>query len=288
PGYHNAFNPTIMDKGGEILLAARFSSTKIGIVRLNQQFQVIGRPQLLPIPSLFFPNKFGNVEDPRLVRVGDDILLVFNEMKRIQLNYRNEMRVVKLIDMGGKFAIEETRSLLPPEKYASILRQKNWTPFNYAGQLHLGYSITPHVILVPTLNGSTSVAETETPNTWIWGPLRGGTPAELVDDKYLTFFHSVCFYKSPYSKQNTLLHFFFGACLFNSEPPFEIEKISPHPIFSKKLYETRHFEPKVIVYPAGLIVREDHILLSYGVNDHKMFIARLNKEKLLKSLKPIR
>ncbi len=61
--------------------------------------------------------------------------------------------------------------------------EKNWTPFDYYGNLLLSYSIAPHRVLFPHLGSGYCELFSEAPTShrWKWGELRGGTPAILVD-----------------------------------------------------------------------------------------------------------
>lgn len=103
------------------------------------------------------------------------------------------------------------------ENEVNVRHQKNWSPFDFCpsctfrnghalpfpapvanASLLFVYSIQPHVVVEPQ---ATEVAgemtaevvfKTATVNTsfWQWGEMRGGTPALLVGDRYLSFFHS--------------------------------------------------------------------------------------------------
>jgi hypothetical protein len=64
---------------------------------------------------------------------------------------------------------------------------------------------------------------------WKYGEARGGTPSLLIDTpygpRYVAFFHSQCKCALP-----SILTYYFGAYLFNAEPPFEITHMTPEPI----------------------------------------------------------
>lgn len=72
--------------------------------------------------------------------------------------------------------------------------------------------------------------------TWTWGwPLRGGTPAQLIQSpygpKYLTFFHS-----SGRVLSANIQTYFAGAYLFDPSPPFAITHVTRAPIVSNAMY----------------------------------------------------
>ena len=123
----------------------------------------------------------------------------------------------------------------------------------------------------------------------MWGPLRGGTQAQLVDGQYLGFFHSY------FIDSRKVAWYLMGAYTFEAEPPFRITGISPYPILFDGIYET---EPKntscldkYIIYPAGFVTEERDgkkvIQVTCGENDSAIKVVSFDQEQLLKSLKKI-
>jgi predicted GH43/DUF377 family glycosyl hydrolase len=171
-------------------------------------------------------------------------------------------------------------------------REKNWTPFIHEDKLLLAYTIDPHLIFRPFLDGSEeceTVAKSYPSSIWEWGEIRGGTPAiQLSDDYYLGFFHSSILLNSVHSNNIPILHYFIGAYLFSTKPPFEIKYISPEPIIGNNFYHGAiykpYWHPVRVVFPCGLIIHNEEVWISYGKQDHEIWIAKLDKRKLLADL----
>ena len=82
----------------------------------------------------------------------------------------------------------------------------------------------------------TSLITDDAHKFWDFGESRGGTPALRIHTpygpKYLTFFYSQVLGPSPASWLKT---YYFGAYLFDAEPPFAISHSTPHPIIPQCL-----------------------------------------------------
>lgn len=109
-----------------------------------------------------------------------------------------------------------------------------------------------------------------------------------IDDKYyLSFFHS-CIKMTTVHAADTL-HYFIGAYTYSLQPPFEILQMSQEPIIGKNFYHGKtykpYWHPVCAVFPCGYICENDKITLFYGRQDHEIWIAILDKQGLLESLK---
>jgi len=122
------------------------------------------------------------------------------------------------------------------------------------------------------------------------GDPRGGTPAVLIDTvhgpRYLTFFHSQCKCSIGY-----ILTYYMGAYLFDSQPPFAITHWTPDPIIPKPIYdESNGWAFKAIdyiVFPVGLLVRNDTCYVSMGRNDNSGWIMKANVAGLVSTMVPV-
>lgn len=295
--YPIAFNPSIIRFQEKLLLSFRvipdrkdvFTSC-IGLVWLDEDFNPVTRPQLLD--TTCGSNIPSRSEDGRLIQVGDQLYLVYCDNRDVKIT-RGGFRVyvAKLDFDGATFTLQDVQALKEFEWASVNVREKNWTPFDYNGSLLLTYSMTPHRIVYP-IPGST-VCETisETPNDlpWLWGIPRGGTQALSIDENhYLSFFHSSVQMPSKQSQGVPKLHYFMGAYIFEKKPPFEIIKISLDPIIGRDFYTgptyKPYWHPVQVVFPGGFIFDTDHIWVVYGKQDHELWVAKLNKKELMKSL----
>ena len=294
--FPNAFNPSIVKIESGYLLTFRYCPNRkqdnfsyIGIVKLNKNFKPISSPQLLDA-------RFNNTEipsqceDSRIFRLNNKLYIIFNDNPEVSLptiKQRRDMFLSELQEKDGQFFLSPPLKLIHEHKYDEVLWQKNWVPFEWNGNLLLSYSISPHDILIANLEtGICSPYYTSSMNfSWKFGILRGGTPALLVDGKYLAFFHSAMMAESPVSKGKKMYHYYMGAYTFSAEPPFTILKMTPTPINGKKFYTKSKLEKKII-FPCGFVVSDNIIYVVYGKDDREIWIATINKKLLRKSMVP--
>lgn len=119
----------------------------------------------------------------------------------------------------------------------------------------------------------------ERPEFWSYGNPHGGTPSVLIKTKYgpryLNIFHS----QGKYSI-NYILTYFMGAYLFEPIPPFRITHVTPNPIIPNSFYnETYGWAYRAIdyiVFPMGMVMRDDVLYLSSGRNDRSGWMATMN------------
>jgi hypothetical protein len=209
--------------------------------------------------------------------------------------------------------------ILPP--YMDIRNpqstQKNWVPFSYDDSICFFYSVNPPIVLRVLADPADAdmedgirtelVSGGNTTVRWLYEIMRGGTPAVYDADigGYITFFHSHLRYElhelSNGSETLTVcpricdmkseLLYYMGACVFAAQPPFSIQLVSAKPIVGPDFYKeyiinNRHSNRMSTVYPAGLMAQPDAFLVSYGVNDRSMRVARLDRRQLLQTLQP--
>jgi predicted GH43/DUF377 family glycosyl hydrolase len=237
-----------------------------------------------------------NAEDPRVVKVGGRLYLVYNSLQPERPYYCRTMHVAELDENFS--AIHNTNLDIQEQPV-----EKNWVPFEYVEgtsdpHLYFEYSITPRKILRlsdPTTN-SVSPMRFLTGNPFQhlfwpgdWGPIRGGTPAIKIDGEYLAFFHSACVAKGS-------RWYLMGAYTFEGEPPFTITRISHYPIFFKGIYTSPAMNtgnPRLkCLYPGGFAIdktgERELIHIACGENDSAVKIVTLDKEALFKSMKNLK
>lgn len=293
--YPHAFNPSIVKSKQGFLLTFRHclapeepEVSYIGIIALDENLQPISRPQLLRTRSSRskIPSRS---EDARIFSFKDEIYVVFNDS--ISSEDRRDMFIARIgyNEANGQFSISKPRKLCYLEKYETRKIQKNWTPFEWQKTLLFIYTGNPHEIIYPDLHSGVckQLYSTSFMANWTWGEIRGGTPALLVDGEYLTFFHSMKHTASAASNGIPMYHYYMGAYTFSSEPPFEVQKLSPMPIIGKDFYTRSRLDKKVI-FPGGFAVSESYIYIAYGKDDRAIYIATIDKKKLKASLMPCR
>ncbi len=295
--FPNAFNPSIIKIDQGILLAFRYSPdleyepwiSYIGVVLLNENFEIVSKPQLLNsrIGNAKIPSQS---EDARLFSYKDKLYLIFNDNSDVYcptLWDRRDMFMAALSYNGQDFELSNPVKLIHTEKYPHRLWQKNWCPFVWQDTLLITYTINPHEVLYPSMKGSCySCYETVVDTGWNFGELRGSGSAQLVDDEYLSFFHSGIYTSSKASYDLEMWHYYMGACTFSADPPFQMTKITPLPIIAKGFYTPSTYEKRVIM-PGGFVVSDHCIYVAYGKDDCELWIATLDKEELKKAMVPV-
>ena len=250
----------------------------IGCVELDPNFS----PRAASFSPIDTQSNFS--EDPRIFHNGDHYFLVFNE----PVPNTKRLRGMR---MGEIDLTQKTLSPIISLNIHSRRVEKNWSPFVYKGKSHFIYSINPHRILEypslqpANLGAESLLSEADWPRA-LWGTPRGGTPAQLVDGEYLSFFHSA--FEDP----RGIIWYTMSAYTFEAAPPFRITRISPHPITFRGIYDSPHREianaQVRCLYPAGFVTDGDKIHLSCGENDSAVKIITIDTKALLKSLKSLR
>lgn len=184
--------------------------------------------------------------------------------------------------------------------------EKNWSPFEHIDEngvprLLFIQNTFPHRIVHANetdarfegkvLKGHIVCSTQFVNQYWPYGEPRGGTPAVLVNTKYgkkyLTFFHS-----SGNIVMKWLHSYFFGAYLFDPDPPFAISHITPHPIMPLEWYDQGvsgwSFKAiDYIIFPMGYIIRNGTIFLTSGRNDDQGWILKMDFDLLIDYLIPV-
>ena len=119
---------------------------------------------------------------------------------------------------------------------------------------------------------------------WRHGIIRGGTPAEYDADfdGYVAFFHSTLYHDSGRTRT-----YFMGCYIFAAQPPFALQLVSKGPLVGPAFYDDTHSRDGLrVIFPAGLLVTREAIVISYGRNDNGTRIVRFDRQKLAGTLGP--
>jgi predicted GH43/DUF377 family glycosyl hydrolase len=297
-GFPNTFNPSILKFDRGFILSFRYCPdlfflhhiSYIGIVLLDEEFNPISETQLVDtrLKSEKTPSQS---EDARLFFYRGRIFLLYNDNIDIVCPNKSDSRDMFMIELfykDNRFVFSAPLKLFCQEK-SSQFCQKNWVPFEWDKTLFLGYTISPHEILCPNLATGEcySVYKTEAPLKWNLGLLKGGTPALLEDGEYLAFFHSAAVEYLPPFEESGYWYYFMGAYTFSAKPPFQITKMTSHPIVGKGFYAPSVNGPKKVIFPGSFVVSDSHIYVAYGRDDSEMWIATLDKKKFRELLWPV-
>jgi len=301
PGHPDAFNPSIVRWEGSLLMSFRevskpcfpaipsASESSIGLVWLDDDFNPISDAYMLD-----FGSAISRAEDPRLLVVGNDLCIVYsNNTEEVATDCGFCMWIAKLLFYQDEFYLYDNWKLAYLDGEQHLKREKNWVPFDFNGRLCLSYRISPHKVFFTMYHSEIcyTLSESNTPVKWKWGELRGGTPAIDINGRYLSIFHSNIEIATTHSEGKVMPHYFMGAYLFSNQPPFEITHISSRPIIAKGFYSGEQYpyywRPTQVVFPCGILAKGNNIWITYGRQDHEIWVAKLDRVKLLMSLSPV-
>lgn len=197
-----------------------------------------------------FKNGF-HAEDPRLFIYNDELYLSYTDgyqMAQAKIN-------------PASLQAEESFYIDKPDKKRT---EKNWTFFDHQGKLLCVYQIAPHTIFEMNRANYSKVFETNFEHGWKWGIPRGGTSPVKHGDNYISFFHSAKDLPGGHRQ------YFMGAYIFEGKPPFKPLYISKEPIIAGEYQDDsmRRLSTKIyVVFPNGLIRKDNSWLVSFGYND---------------------
>lgn len=297
------YNPSIEIIGDQYLITFRadnFGQGLIGSVVYDKKFSQISEPILYDTNNALLPH------DSRLFYYNDQLHLIYSHAFFGNLTSldQTEMPPWELLTGMSQTLVQLNSDNLPRNyielNYGTAF-EKNWTPFEYIDEsgehnLYFIYTFNPFAVLCLTASGRIEQIVPATQNTTLkahwqkrWGFISGGTPARLVDNEYLTFFHS-------YFNVGKKKLYVMGALTFESKPPFRVKRISRYPIIFRECYSARNeyahpwgeSKIKYVLFPGGFVPAQrnnkDTFILACGENDLAIRIITINKKKLLKSL----
>jgi predicted GH43/DUF377 family glycosyl hydrolase len=299
------YNASIIEHGDGYILVFRqetqhvlcdicgYRQSQIKVVCLNKNFT-----QTTVVKTIDLPR---SPEDARIFSWQGQLFLTYNDDSMVHEHEGKKKKTLwhRRIFMGKldqENACLSEISQVPSGDINLISVEKNWIPFEFSegkGVLHYIYSVIPYTI-IKIEDGKCDVTKRnmfsdQCPwDTKVWGDIRGGTPARLVDGVYLTFFHS-----QKYNEKKKEWRYVMGAYIFEAFPPFKILAITPEPIQHKDFYTARHKVKSLhVIYPAGFAMEntdKGRILLhvACGENDSSIRIVTIDKDLLFASMVPI-
>jgi predicted GH43/DUF377 family glycosyl hydrolase len=273
------FNGSIVLYKGKLLFCCRadqkpwFDNIRLVVCELDFNFVPI--KDTIKLLNVGSDRGFYHVEDPRLVIINDRLNLIYGDGYRVyHAILKDDLRVEKWknITNFGLMGLKEHDT-----------REKNWTPFDYKGELAIIYSDAPRTIYFPYTG---KVIFSEQNIEWEFGQIRGGTPAIKWDNSYITFFHSALNEdKKTWFNGRT---YFMGAYIFNLTPPFKVTKITKIPLMKGEDSPKNPIAEVVkVVFPAGITQTHDSFFVSLGANDSSTGVLRVSKSLIAKILEPV-
>jgi len=210
-------------------------------------------------------------EDPRVVAAGNKFLVCYAHWQ--QGRVYTAQQAFAWFNAGWQFQSGFSIAYGGngwSEALAGPTHEKNWAPFFHEGVLHIQYGIVPHVVL--RADTPTSVRKYEsTPKAlpWAYGELRGGTPPLRVGNEYITFPHSAYAWRKHQKRYVT------GALAFQAKAPFALTRVAREPLLSGSEQDRIWKLGPPTAYAVGAVLDGPDILLSLGIGDERVAIARL-------------
>lgn len=172
--------------------------------------------------------------------------------------------------------------LSPEEVWCPEYRQragweKNWTLFEYCGELFCVYSIQPHIILHLHGHDAYPFCATDVKLPWSGGLLRGGASPVLVGDEFYHFFHG----RIPRDGVET---YNTGLITFEAKPPFRPRRITPRPLLWPDPTLRQSEDWANINFVCGAIMEGGIWKLSIGVQDRSIEIVEFDAADVERSL----
>ena len=228
---------------------------RIGICLLDKNLQPIKDSNVLLNVHSALKGYAANyhVEDPRL----------FEYQNELYLSYCDGYQMAQAKIDPENLQATESFYIRKPDLNRT---EKNWTFFEYDNTLFSVYDTQNQEIY--EMKGRDWVRKYKNPfPEWAYGYARGGTPPILVDEEYISFFHSSILVRL---KGRNVKQYYMGCYAFESKPPFKVTRMSKIPIIAGELVSNsipRLNNGIFVVFPSGVIRNEDSYDVSFGYND---------------------
>ena len=232
-------------------------------------------------PTVFWPantyEEFG-VEDPRITRIGDTFYITYVAVSRHGVvTALASTRDFKSFERHGiLFPPENKDVVLFPERiggeYYALHRPNAATPFTKpemwmatsSDLIHWGHH-------AQFLGGS---------EEWDIGRIGAGTPPIRTAGGWLTLYHG----NSKREEDRGIGIYSGGALLLDLDNPRKIIARSGRVFLPETKYELEGFVPNV-VFPTGLVPRDDTVLVYYGAADTYTAVVEFSLKDILNSVR---
>lgn len=276
---HGCFNAGIaaVPDSDELICVYRADEHSFVICTLDKDFNILpGRT----------PLGITNCADPRLIWIGEELLMVYSSYDTG--SYKNECIRGAVVAKLGVVSpnVKPVVSFQKPEPFRISMpgdvRQKNWTPFLLHNTIFLTASVKPHLIY--ELRGPGRFAqpcsESEWNSPWFSTEFfRGNTnPIQLDDGNFLGTFHTV-------QKDGKMHYYDNGLYVFEAKPPFKVVRCAIRTFLPAEAAVEPHFRKAgqiKVCFPVSMVRRgPEEVLISYGDNDSSVKILKTTVADLL-------
>lgn len=274
------YNPTVIEDGTVLKMVYRFHKgpvpTSLALAVINEQGEVLDNKELMSVEGR-------SQDDARFFRRSDGVFISWVDSAWPKVP---TTAVVKYARFEKDSLGEPVQPQVPKNDGTTI--QKNYVM--WGGDTNKGYaqfclySCTPRHVVYAMADGKVVDTFDTEPVKWNYGFARGGTPPLEYDGHLLRFFHS------RINSEPGLIpwRYFVGAYLMENKPPFKVVHVSQKPIIygsevddlNKDDRKSAKYRKQNVVFPAGVILRNGHWILSLGVNDCQCAVVKIKPEDL--------
>ncbi len=259
------------------------------IAEARKHYPYTSPARLVYNPTLFASGGgWGGSEDPRAVKIGDEIYITFN-----MFNGWDSMRVAYTSILGNdltdrKWNWQKFQYLSRPGD-----RQKNWVlfPEKFNGKFALFYNLDKgdptrvHIAYLDELDMYKAPSQKEAPDVhtlpdhpmaWHYRTRSACAPPIKTREGWLLFYHAMD--KSDPNRYKV------GALLLDLKDPTKVLYRAKNPLLEPDEWYENDWKPG-IVYVSGAVVKDGILFLYYGGGDKRIAVAYANLEEFLYKLK---
>ena len=265
--FDGAFNPSIIEQGGKILMAYRHQTkekpSSIAIAELNDKFRVRRNNPLI------VPNEISShsLEDPHLFMHGEKFMMSYTVAVYPMPPFRCVVEYGELKNTGeGWKLVSRFRPKHGKNDFSAL--EKNWCFFSNDGNI---YAIYKDGTVLQINEEKVERTFSHSKVDWKYGEKKGGCVIPH-NGKLLRFFHS----RTDDGEKPVYWHYRVGASLIDSRAPFNVISTTQEPVLTgTEEWCLSHYWKPNVVFPGSAIKSGEHVLLAYGMNDVACRIAKI-------------
>lgn len=236
------------------------------------------------------------IEDPRITKINDLYVMTYVSLTKddnISTSYAISNDCINWYRRGVIFGEQDKDVVIFPEiinnRYVAFDRPEGSFQFSL-----------PHIWIAYSKDleywGDNDSVIISKKGDWDYGRKGAGPPPIKTKEGWLLLYHAVVD-SNKFKRENNLeygiileefLSYFVGAALFDLKNPKKIIAKSNSPIISPSKYGKMLLENKIVVFPTGIVMDNDNLLIFSGEGDRITTVKKISLQEILKALKPIK
>jgi len=264
-------NNAIIEYRGRMCMAYRngWGGAKLRMCVLNHKYDIIEN-----VPIEMPRSRWNSVgcEDPRLFIYQDKLHIAFTGVEP----NNGIVTHVMYARLNDRFQVEQ---VFLPHFSGRSLWEKNWSFFEHGDRLYCEYSCNPRIIL-EVVDDEAKVAYADPSGHKSIGTIRGGASPHLWRNEFYCFDHRVF-------RHQGRKWYMIGVHTFENQPPFHLARSAELPVLVPDEHERPGAGPPSVVYPCGVVMRNNQWVVSYGNYDTWCELAAFDVNQVEKMLQPV-